>query len=117
MRVQLSQLVLFNVERRTHRASVNLLRSADDECSPVLFSLDRSEVEVTVLLQVYCENRLFLVNYFHQICAPEDAFLNDIGFGQVIYVCLQQDLATTLPALFRLLHDATQVRLLFLRFT
>ena len=59
--VQLGQPVLLDVERRTHWAIVNLLRTTDDECSPVLFSLDRSDVEVTLLLQVYREDRLFLV--------------------------------------------------------
>ena len=61
VRVQLGQPVLLDVERRTHWAVVNLLRTTNYECSPVLFSLDRSDVEVTLLLQVYREDRLFLV--------------------------------------------------------
>ena len=61
MRVKLGQPVLLNVECWTHWAVVNLLRATNDECSPVLFSLNRSDVEVTLLLQVYREDRLFLV--------------------------------------------------------
>ena len=60
MRVQLGQPVLLNVECWTHWAVVNLLRASNDECSPVLFSLNRSDVEVAVLLQVYRVDGLFL---------------------------------------------------------
>ena len=40
--------------------------------------------------------------------------MNDIGFS--IGVCLQQDLAAGLPAMFRLEHYAPQVHVLLLRF-
>ena len=108
---------MFNVERRTHWAIVNLLRATDDECSPVLFSLNRSDVEVTVLLQVYLEDRILLFISIRLTCALADAFWNDFLISDLIGVRLQQDLASTLPALFRLEHDATQVRLLVLRLT
>ena len=114
MRLQLSESFRLDVERGTHRTIVNLLRTTDDECSPVLFSLNGSDVEVTVLLQVYRENRLLLVIDFDEVCAPDEALLNDIGFS--IGVCLQQDLAAGLPSMLRLKHYAPQVHVLLLRF-
>ena len=73
VRLQLSESFRLDVERGTHRTIVNLLRTTDDECSPVLFSLNGSDVEVTVLLQVYREDRLLLVIDFYQVCAFDEA--------------------------------------------